>query len=52
MIAAARSVGASSAFTGSGGAIAGVLTGDDMYRRLETALAPLKVVLFRPQIVV
>jgi glucuronokinase len=52
MIAAARSVGASSAFTGSGGAIAGVLADDAMYRRLEIALAPLKVVLFRPQIAV
>jgi glucuronokinase len=51
MVAAARSTGASAAFTGSGGAIAGVYTDEAMFRRLQEALAPQQVVVFKPQIV-
>jgi len=51
LVAAARSAGASAAFTGSGGAIAGVFTDEAMFRRLQEALAPQQVVVFKPQIV-
>ncbi len=51
MVAAARSVGASAAFTGSGGAITGVVADEAMYSRLEAMLAEQKVAVFRPQIV-
>jgi len=51
MIAAARATGASAAFTGSGGAIAGVYTDDAMFQRLQETFAPQQVVVFRPQIV-
>lgn len=51
MIAAARATGASAAFTGSGGAITGVCPDDATFLRLQEALAPQRVVVFRPQIV-
>ena len=51
MVAVARATGASAAFTGSGGAICGVCPDDATFGRLQAALAPQKVVVFRPQIV-
>ena len=51
MVEAARSVGASAKFTGSGGAIVGTYEGDDMFRRLEEVMAPAGIAVIRPQIV-
>ena len=50
MIKVARSVGVSAKFTGSGGAIVGTCGDDYRYRRLEKALKPLNVRVFRPAI--
>jgi glucuronokinase len=51
MIDAARGVGASAKFTGSGGAIVGTYSDEDMFENLDKELHPLKVVLIRPGIV-
>lgn len=51
MVATARATGASAAFTGSGGAICGVCPDDATFQRLQAALAPQRVIVFRPQIV-
>lgn len=50
MIALARSVGASSKFTGSGGAIIGNFSSEEMYQDLESAFAPKGIQLFKPTI--
>lgn len=48
MIALARSVGASSKFTGSGGAIIGNFSSEEMYQNLENVFAPKGIQLFKP----
>lgn len=50
MVAAARSVGASAKFTGSGGAIVGTYTDESMYQALVAALRPLGVTVLQPTI--
>lgn len=50
MVEAARSVGASAKFTGSGGAIVGTYEDEAMYSRLVTKLVPLGVRVLKPQI--
>jgi glucuronokinase len=50
MIRAARSVGASAKFSGSGGAIIGIYDDDAMYSRLLAALGKENVEVLRPQI--
>lgn len=50
MINTARSVGASSKFTGSGGAIIGTYTDDAMYANLERELKRIGCVVFKPEI--
>ena len=50
MIEAARSVGASANFAGSGGAIVGLYEGDAMYNQLEAEMEKIGVALIRPQI--
>jgi glucuronokinase len=50
MVAAARSVGASAKFTGSGGAIIGTYADDRMYSALETRLQALNIKVFKPQV--
>ena len=51
MVEAARSVGASAKFAGSGGAIVGTYDGEDMFDRLRERLAQLDVRVFKPNIV-
>ena len=51
MVDAARSVGASSKFTGSGGAIVGTYTDESMFRNLRTALRKLNIKVIKPRIV-
>lgn len=51
MVAAARSVGASAKFTGSGGAIVGTYTDEPMYQALVKAMRPLGVTVLQPRIV-
>ena len=51
MVEAARSVGASAKFSGSGGAIVGTYEDDAMFDRLVRALAPQQVKVIRPTIV-
>jgi len=51
MIEAARSVGASANFAGSGGAIVGSYRGEQVYRELEAAMRPLDVAVIKPVIV-
>lgn len=51
LVEVARTVGASAKFTGSGGAIIGTYTDEAMYDRLEAALNPLQVKIFKPRIV-
>lgn len=51
MVEAARSVGASAKFTGSGGAIVGAYDGEPMYLRLEEELARLGCRVLRPRFV-
>lgn len=51
MVEAARSVGASANFTGSGGAIIGTYTDDAMYGRLKTTLSTLGIEVIKPAIV-
>ncbi len=50
LIRAARSVGASAKFTGSGGAIIGTLPDDACLARLRKAMAPLPAAVFVPEI--
>ena len=50
MVEAARSVGASAKFTGSGGAIVGTYEGEEMFDALREKLAPLGVDVIKPQI--
>ncbi len=50
MITAARSVGASSNFAGSGGAVVGLFEGDAMFEKLKQEMAKLGVAVIRPQI--
>lgn len=50
MIQAARDVGASSKFTGSGGAIVGTYEDEAMYARLVRAMEPLRVKVLKPVI--
>ena len=50
MIETARSVGASSNFAGSGGAIVGCYAGEDMYRDLVTAMRQIGVAVIKPQV--
>ncbi|MCE5187401.1 MAG: hypothetical protein LLF76_14875 [Planctomycetaceae bacterium] len=51
MVETARSVGASSTFTGSGGAIVGIFTDDRMLSRLKKALSKQQIKLIRPHLV-
>ncbi|MBN2302490.1 MAG: GHMP kinase, partial [Lentisphaerae bacterium] len=51
MIKAARSVGASAKFTGSGGAIIGTYEDDIMFERLVDSLKPMGVVVIKPELV-
>lgn len=48
MVEAARSVGASAKFTGSGGAIVGTYENEEMFRRVEDALTPMGVKVLKP----
>ncbi len=50
MVQTARSVGASSNFAGSGGAVVGLFEGDDMFNALTREMAKLNVAVIRPQI--
>jgi len=50
MVEAARSVGASAKFTGSGGAIIGTYSDDKMYAALESKMAELNIRVFKPQV--
>lgn len=50
MVEAARRVGASAKFTGSGGAIVGTYRDDAMYARLCETMAPLGIQVLQPQI--
>ena len=51
MVEAARSVGASAKFTGSGGAIVGVCESESMFEALKKALAPMGVKTLKPVLV-
>ncbi|HKJ79996.1 MAG TPA: hypothetical protein VKA10_10690, partial [Prolixibacteraceae bacterium] len=51
MVEAARSVGASAKFTGSGGAIIGTYTNNEMFKKLEQALEKIDVQVIKPEIV-
>ncbi|MFV1994345.1 MAG: mevalonate kinase [Verrucomicrobiales bacterium] len=50
VVEAARAVGASAKFTGSGGAIVGVYEDEAMYRRIVESLEPLGMTVFVPEI--
>ncbi|MCX7099965.1 MAG: GHMP kinase [Methylobacter sp.] len=50
MVEVARSAGASANFTGSGGAIIGTYTDDEMYACLKTALSAIGVKVIKPEI--
>lgn len=50
MIEAARSVGATSNFSGSGGAVTGTFEDDRMFRKLEESYAPLGIKVIRPKV--
>jgi glucuronokinase len=50
MVRAARGCGASAKFTGSGGAIVGAYKDDAMYQKLEDTFGPLKIKIFKPEI--
>jgi len=50
MIEAARSVGATSNFSGSGGAVTGTFTDDRMFGKLEESYAPLGIKVIRPKV--
>lgn len=51
MVEAARSVGASAKFTGSGGAIIGVYDGETMFDTLKAKLEPMRIRVIRPAVV-
>lgn len=51
MVAAARSVGATANFAGSGGAIVGTYEDEAMYQRLVEVLRPLQVGVVKPEVV-
>ena len=51
MINAARSVGASAKFTGSGGAIVGTYDDENMYQKLKDKLEPMTIKVIKPNIV-
>ncbi|MGD9265245.1 MAG: hypothetical protein PVJ71_05645 [Lysobacterales bacterium] len=51
MVEAARSVGASAKFTGSGGAIVGTYADSAMFAELERVLQPLSIAVLKPNIV-
>ncbi len=51
MIKAARSVGASAKFTGSGGAIVGTYEDEKMFRNLQEILEPMKIKVIKPDII-
>ena len=51
MVEAARSVGASAKFTGSGGAIVGTYEDEEMFGQLERALAPMGIAVFKPDLI-
>jgi len=51
MVETARSTGASAKFTGSGGAVIGTYTDETMFKKLEKALLPIGVNIFKPVIV-
>ena len=48
MVEAARSVGASAKFSGSGGAIVGAYMDEKMYRQLEQVFAPMQIEILKP----
>lgn len=50
MIQTARSVGATSNFSGSGGAVTGTFEDDRMFRKLEESYAPLGIKVIRPKV--
>jgi glucuronokinase len=50
MIETARAVGATSNFSGSGGAVTGTFTDDRMFRKLEESYAPLGIKVIRPKV--
>lgn len=50
MVQAARSVGATSKFAGSGGAIVGTYADDAMYQKLQNALSAVGVAIIKPKI--
>lgn len=51
MVEAARSVGASAKFTGSGGAIVGTYADEPMFKRLESTLTAIGIRVFKPKLV-
>ena len=51
MVDAARSVGASAKFTGSGGAIIGQYKDEKMFQELENTLAPLGIIILKPELI-
>ena len=51
MIETARSVGATSNFSGSGGAVTGTFEDDRMFAKLEQAYAPLGIKVLRPKVI-
>lgn len=51
MVEAARSVGASAKFTGSGGAIVGTYADEEMFCRLVRVLSPLGIAVLKPQLI-
>ena len=46
----ARAVGATSNFSGSGGAVTGTFEDDPMFRKLEESYAPLGIKVIRPKV--
>lgn len=51
MVAAARSVGATANFAGSGGAIVGTYEDEPMFRRLVEIMKPLQIAVVKPEVV-
>lgn len=51
MVEAARSVGASAKFTGSGGAIVGAYADEAMYKKLESALTGIGIRVLKPKLI-
>ncbi|TLD68213.1 GHMP kinase [Phragmitibacter flavus] len=50
MVEAARSVGASAKFTGSGGAIVGTYEDDAMFSKIQEVMEPMGIAVIRPQV--